>query len=101
MPWSGQRHRDAFGQGLTLLGTRRLRRPGGRHAGASGPAVKAQELAAFLPEGAPEGRALLTVLAENKRRRFAGNRPREPLRDALEQSLDVEVVLAQPTTMRP
>ena len=64
---------DAFGQGLALLGAAASAPEVAAMLAAPrpGPAVKAQELAAFLPEGAPEGlRALLTVLAENKRWRF-------------------------------
>jgi len=54
---------DAFGQGLTLLGAAASAPEVAAMLAAPrpGPAVKAQELAAFLPEGAPEGlRALLT-----------------------------------------
>ena len=92
---------DAFGQGLTLLGAAAAAPEVAAMLAAPrpGPAVKAQELAAFLPEGAPEGlRALLTVLAENKRLALLPEIATQyaVARDALEQSLDVEVVLAQP-----
>jgi F-type H+-transporting ATPase subunit delta len=92
---------DAFGQGLMLLGAAASAPEVAAMLAAPrpGPAVKAQELAAFLPEGAPEGlRALLTVLAENKRLSLLPEIATQyaVARDALEQSLDVEVVLAQP-----
>lgn len=92
---------DTFGQGLALLGAAASAPEVAAMLAAPrpGPAVKAQELAAFLPEGAPEGlRALLTVLAENKRLALLPEIATQyaVARDALEQSLDVEVVLAQP-----
>jgi F-type H+-transporting ATPase subunit delta len=92
---------EAMGQGLALLGAAAAAPEVAALLAAPkpDPAAKAAELAGFLPEGAPDAlRALLAVLAENKRLALLPEIATQfaVARDALEQTLDVEVVLAQP-----
>ena len=68
LPWLRRRHVDAR-PGACAPGRGGFGARGGppwRHMPRPGPAVKAQELAAFFQKALPEGFALLTVLAENK-----------------------------------